>query len=126
MNKTTDSAHEDHQKYWHAFAGNLLNRGWSLRFWIESRTGHLSALLSGDYRWNFDSAREMMREECLSNAGSLCQSILVFMLSLAIWAQIFVEPRDGLLQAVGLVLGVDEHMAFAGIDDELCRYAKRF
>ena len=37
--------------------------------------------------------------------------------------QIFVEPRHGLLQPIDLMLGFDEHVAFAGIDDQLCRYA---
>src|SRR5437667_269674 len=40
-------------------------------------------------------------------------------------SQIFVEPRDGLLQSVGLVLRFDEEMAFARINNELCRYAER-
>ena len=40
--------------------------------------------------------------------------------------QILVEPRDGLLQSVDLVLRVDEHMAFAWIDDQLRRYTERF
>src|SRR5436190_607922 len=41
-------------------------------------------------------------------------------------SQIFVEPRDGLLQSAGLVLRFDEEMAFARINNELCRHAERF
>ena len=37
--------------------------------------------------------------------------------------QTLIEPRDGLLQAVDLVLRVDEHVALAGIDNQLRRYA---
>jgi len=39
--------------------------------------------------------------------------------------QILVEPHDGLFQAVDLVFGFDEHMAFAGINDQLGWYAQR-
>ena len=31
--------------------------------------------------------------------------------------QILVEPSDRLLQPIGLVRGINEHMAFAGIND---------
>src|SRR5438046_10306129 len=41
-------------------------------------------------------------------------------------SQVFVEPRDGLLQSAGLVLRFDEEMAFARINNELCRHAERF
>ena len=39
--------------------------------------------------------------------------------------QILIEPCHGLFQPIDLMLGFDEHMAFAGIDDQLCRYAQR-
>ena len=70
----------------------------------------------------------MIREECLRNAGKqeLCVIIPVFLLSLAIWTKILVEPRDGLLESVGLVLWFDEKMAFAGIHDQFGRHAERF
>jgi hypothetical protein len=40
--------------------------------------------------------------------------------------QIFVEPSDGLIQSIGLVLRVEKEMTFAGINDEFCRHTKRF
>jgi hypothetical protein len=39
--------------------------------------------------------------------------------------QIFVEPSDRLIKSIGLVLRFDEEVAFAGINDELRRYAQR-
>jgi hypothetical protein len=35
--------------------------------------------------------------------------------------QILIEPGDGLIEATSLVLGFDEHVPFAGVDDELGR-----
>jgi hypothetical protein len=37
--------------------------------------------------------------------------------------QILIEPLNGLLQPIDLILRFDEHMTFAGIDDQLCGYA---
>jgi hypothetical protein len=37
--------------------------------------------------------------------------------------QVFIEPRHGLFQPIDLMLGFDEHMAFAGIHDQLCGHA---
>ena len=39
--------------------------------------------------------------------------------------QIFVEPGDGAIEAIGLVLRFDKEMAFAGIDNELGRHIER-
>jgi hypothetical protein len=41
----------------------------------------------------------------------------------SILLQVLVEPVDGLFQPIDLMLWFDEHMAFAGIDDQFCWYA---
>src|SRR5947199_1742097 len=41
-------------------------------------------------------------------------------------SQILVEPCDGLIHSVGLVFRFDEEMAFARINDQLCRHAEGF
>src|SRR5206468_10268013 len=41
-------------------------------------------------------------------------------------SQIFVEPCDGLIHSVSLVFRFDEKMAFARINDQLCRHAEGF
>ena len=46
-------------------------------------------------------------------------------LSAALRFQIFVEPGNGLIETVDLVLWLNEHVAFAGIDDQLGRHVKR-
>src|SRR4051812_26240476 len=38
--------------------------------------------------------------------------------------QILVEPGDGLIETIGLVLWLNEHVAFAGINNELGRNAQ--
>ena len=50
-------------------------------------------------------------------------SMYRFLPALAILAYILIEPRYGLLEPVDLVLRVDKHMTFAGINDQLCLYA---
>ena len=39
--------------------------------------------------------------------------------------QIFIEPRDGAIKPVNLILGLQIHVAFTGVDDKFCRDAKR-
>jgi hypothetical protein len=54
----------------------------------------------------------------LNMTGHSCDDFLAF--------QIFIEPRDRLIHSIDLMLRLDEEMAFAGINDELCRHAERF
>jgi hypothetical protein len=54
----------------------------------------------------------------LNITGHSCDDFLAF--------QIFIEPRDSLLHSIDLMLRLDEEMAFARINDELCRHAERF
>ncbi len=95
----------------HAFARGLLNHRWSFRVRLESGSSNLFTLPLSLWRraFLFSSANKVNPVPNIAGGIRLLQ--------------IFIEPRDGLLQPIDLMLGFDEHMAFAGIDDQLCRYA---
>ena len=59
---------------------------------------------------------------------ALAQRLIVFSwrASRVLLLQILIEPGDGLLQAIDLMLGFEEHVAFASIDDQFGGHAKRF
>jgi hypothetical protein len=39
--------------------------------------------------------------------------------------QILIEPGNGLIETIGLVLGLNKHVTLARIDDQLRRHAER-